>query len=218
MPQSGTSSSQSNKETGNYGRESTSDGTGIDRKIGGAVHDAIGNATGSLDGAAQEGSTAFILDGRVKGGLATHQRAVVNARSVGEGGSELDVFVEDIAGAGLAQLVSGKRGLDAKEDQVFALELIQVGDDHLLLGAAGVLVGTRAVGSSFENAVLSIVAFATDGLGHRIEGVENVVSADYVGIGGGGEFVGTGGVEVGELATDNTFWTTRDAWAETVQR
>ena len=168
-----------------------------------------------MDGAAQEGSTALLLDGLIEVGLVAQQEALRYAGAVGKGGSELNVWGEDVASAGLAQLLRGKRGLDAEEGQVRALELLQVGDDHLLIVPAG--LASRVIGSDFENAVVSIVTLGTDGLGQREESVEDVVSADHVGIGRGSEFVGTGGVEVGELATDNALREIRDAWAEAVQ-
>ena len=140
MPQSGTFNSQSDEETGDDGREGASCSASADLSVSGTVaHDAAGNATGSLDRTAQEGSTTFLLHGRIEVGLATHERAVCNARSVGKGGSELNVLVEDIAGAWLAQRFRGKGGLNTEEDQVLVLELFQVWDNHLLFTAARVL-------------------------------------------------------------------------------
>ena len=144
MPQSGTFSSQSNEEPSNDGREGAGYGASVNRKASGTIaQDATRNSTGSLDGTAQEGCATFLLYGRVEGGLATHKRAVCDARSVGEGRSELDVLVEDIAGARLAQIVRGKGGLDAKENEIFLLELFQVGNDHLLFTAARILGSNR---------------------------------------------------------------------------
>jgi len=238
MPQSRTSNSQSDEETGDDSRKGASDGAGVDRKVSSpAAQNTTGNSTSGLDGAAQEGCTTLLLNGFVEVGLAPHKGAVCDAGSVGEGGSELDVLVEDVAGTGLAELLSGKRGLNAKEDQVCTLELFQVGDDHLLLGTARVLgskrlpeaiggrrtggeevlAGSRVGGANLENTVVSVVGLGADGLGQREEGVENVVSADHVGIGGGSELIRAGGVEVGELTADYALRTSRQAWAEAVQ-
>ena len=72
------------------------------------MKDITRNAAGSLDGAAQEGCATFLLDGIVKVGLPTHEGAVCNTGSVRDGRHELDVLVEDIPGAGFAQLIGGK--------------------------------------------------------------------------------------------------------------
>lgn len=211
MPQSGTFSSQSNEESGDDGREGAGYGASVNRKASGTItHDATRNSTGSLDGTAQEGCATFLLHGRIEGGLATHKRAVCDAGGVGKGRSELDVLVEDIAGARPAQLVCGKGGLDAKECEVFFLELFQVRDDHLLFTAARVLgsnrcpktagggfcrTGEEALAGSirrgpyFENAIVSAIVFGTDGLRQGVEGVEDVISADHVRVERCGELV-----------------------------
>jgi len=226
MLQSGTLSSQSNEETGDDGRESAGNCASVDRKISGIVaQDATGNATGSLDRVAQEGGATFLLNGLVELDLATQKRAVRGARSVGDGRHELSVFIEDVAGTGLAQLLSWKRGLNAKQKKVFALELFQVGDDHLLLAAARILgserqpkiVGGRGFfraggeevlagfqcGSNFKNAVVSAVGFGADSPGKRVEDVKDIVSAEHIGVGGGDKFVAAGVREFGELATND---------------
>ena len=102
VSQHGTFNSQSNEETSDDGKESTSGGASIDRKISGTVYEAVRNATSGLDRTAEERSAAFLLYGVVEVGLATHERAICYAGGVGDGRHKLDILVEDIAGAGLA--------------------------------------------------------------------------------------------------------------------
>ena len=84
MSQRGVPSSQSGEETSDDGKESTGNGTSVDRQISGTpVNDVVGNAT-SLGGVAGEGSTASLLYGIVKVGLVTRERAVLNAGSIGD--------------------------------------------------------------------------------------------------------------------------------------
>jgi len=119
LPRSGSFSSQSNEETANNDEEGASDRASVDRKTSGtAVQDVASNPASSLDGAAQEGSATLLLYGIVKVGLPTHERAIWYAEGVGDGRHELNVLVEDIAGAGLAQLIGAKGGENSKEDQV----------------------------------------------------------------------------------------------------
>ena len=72
-------------------------------------------------------------------------------------------------------------------------------------------------GCNFKNTVASVIALGANGLRVRVKGVKDFISADYIRVGGGGEFVGAVGVKIGELGANGALGTSGQVRTEAVQ-
>jgi hypothetical protein len=139
----------------------------------------------------------------VERGLVVKELAVGEARGVGNLGLKCDVCNEHRASAGNAKFVGREGGCQEKERKVGLAVCRNVRSNGRTLGTPA--QGGRCL-CIHDTPTSSVVLAANHGL-HGGDGIEDVVNLDHVIV--GGELVGAGSVEVGELATDETVRTFR---------
>ena len=161
----------------------------------------VGQATGSLDGTAEEGRAAGARDGLVEGRLAAEEDGVGDTGCVGDVGLEADVRGEDVTSAGRAELVLREARGEEKEGGVGGLEGVEVGRDDGLVGRV-----ERASGGDGARKLCRAVVATVILRGHRIlqgyERVQNIVDLDDLGVQVRRELLLASGVEVCESATN----------------
>jgi len=199
----------------------------------GATADARRDATGGLDGVAEEVRSARAVHGVVEVGLAAHEGRVAEAGRVRAVALERDVRREDTARAGRAEIRVGHAGLQEEVHEVRLGERGRVGDQRghgVVTAAQGgvhveVVLEVRLAAADGDvdvdgrgrghlgGAVATAVRLAADGLTKRGEDVEDVVGKEDIGVGSGGELGLAGGVEVAELAANQAVWAGREGIA-----
>lgn len=170
----------------------------------GTTKDAVrsgAQSTGGLNLAVHEVVTAFLRDGSEEVGLGAEELALVETRSVGKVGFVLDVGVQDIPGAGRAEIGGG--GAEEKEGDVVGGEGAGVGND--IVAALGVEGRLETVGGGacdrgcVGSTPVSGVVLRADGRAHGRKNVQRIVDANDSVVDLGGQFFRASSVEGGDL-------------------